>query len=203
MVNKNNNQLDQEEIEITNDTDNRSPEEPDLVEAEERSEDTIKKLRAKLKEAEDKQRHYHEELQRNKADYLNAKRRQEEEKLRDKERATEKMIERLLPLCDSFHLAMFDQTAWNKADPLWRKGIEGIHAQLHKILEQYGVSEVNPVGESFDPNRHEALSTEATTTEGEHNHIKTVMQLGYERTVDGQTTVLRPARVVVAEYSTE
>lgn len=201
MVNKNNDDNNQDELEVIDDTDNLPMEEPQLVETEEKIEDVIKKLRSKVKEAEEKQRQSQEELQRNRADFLNAKRRLEEDRLRDKERSVEQMIERLLPLCDSFHLAMHDQEAWEKADPVWRKGIEGIYAQLGSILSQYSVSEINPLKEAFDPVKHEALSTEPTTNEDEHNKIVAVMQLGYERTVDGKTNVVRPARVVVAEYN--
>jgi len=201
MVNKNNDDANQDELEITDDTDNQPMEEPELVETEEKIDDVIKKLRSKVKEAEARQRQSQEELQRNRADFLNAKRRLEEDRLRDKERSVEQMIERLLPLCDSFHLAMHDQESWGKADPVWRKGIEGIYAQLGSILSQYSVSEINPLKEAFDPIKHEALSTEMTTNEDEHNKIVAVMQLGYERTVDGKTNVVRPARVVVAEYN--
>lgn len=201
MVNKKDIKTTQDEIEITNTAEEPIMEDSDVVETDERFEDKIKTLKAKLKESEEKQREFHEELQRTKADFLNAKRRLEEERHRDKERAVEQMIERLLPLCDSFYMAMSDKVAWEKADPVWRKGIEGIHAQLINILGQYQVSEINPVGEIFDPSQHEALSTEKTTASEKHNEITAIIQLGYQRNVNDVQNIIRPARVIVAEYS--
>ncbi len=200
MVNKKHDNTAQDDIEITNNTDELISDEPELVETEERSEEKIKILRAKLQEAEEKQRLYHEELQRTKADFLNAKRRLEEEKKRDKERAQEQVIERILPLCDSFTLAMQNGAAWEKADETWRRGIEGIYSQLKSLLNHYGVEELDPVGQTFDPLEHEALSMTYTDDKDAHNQITSVMQLGYKRTVNGNVTIMRPARVMVAEY---
>lgn len=201
MVNKKDNDTIQDDEIVTNKSEDPIMEDPEIVETEDRSEDKIKALKIKLKEAEEKQRLFHEELQRTKADFLNAKRRLEEEKQREKERATVQMIERLLPLCDSFSMAMSNKEAWEKADPVWRKGIEGIYAQLESILQHYNVVKINPLGQEFDPVKHEALSTELTTDKKQHNVISAVMQLGFERTINDNVTVVRPARVVVAEYS--
>jgi molecular chaperone GrpE len=200
MVNKKHDDEAQNDIDITNNTDELANDEPELIETEERCEDKIKILRIKLHEAEEKQRLYHDELQRAKADFLNAKRRLEDEKKRDKERSQEQVIERILPLCDSFVLAMHDSTTWEKADETWRRGIEGIYSQLKNFLQYYGVEEINPTGQLFNPQQHEALSIERTNDETSHNRITAVMQFGYKRTVGETVIIMRPARVVVAEY---
>lgn len=200
MVNKQHNDIVQEDLDVTTTATDEIVTEPELEETEDFLESKVKKLQTKLREAEEKQQHYHEELQRGKADFLNAKRRLEDERLRDKERAVEQLIERLLPLCDSFHLAKTDKAMWEKADPIWRKGIEGIEAQLMAIMSQYNVTTIDPTGETFDPLRHEALSTEVVPEADRHNTVTTVMQLGYIRTIGNTVSVLRPARVVVAEY---
>lgn len=198
MVNKKDSEVVQDDIEITND--NSDQIEPELEDIEENSDQKIKSLRTKLTTAQHEVQTIREELQRTKADFLNAKRRLEEERKLDKERTVVAHVERLLPLCDSFYLAMLDTEAWEKADEKWRKGVEGINAQLQNVLTSYNVKPYNPTGEQFDPHRHEALSSIPTENEAEHNMVMSVIQLGYERTVGDTTEVIRPARVTVAEH---
>jgi molecular chaperone GrpE len=106
----------------------------ELEDVEENSKLKIKKLQEKLKESEKEKMEHLENLQRAKAEFLNGKRRLEEERLRDKERAVTNQIEKLLPLCDSFHMAMSDTKAWDAIDETWRKGIENIYNQLQSLL---------------------------------------------------------------------
>jgi molecular chaperone GrpE len=98
-------------------------------------------------------------------------------------------------------MAMSDTEAWEKADSSWRKGIEGIHAQLQNILKDAGVSALNPVGEPFDPNKHEAVGTEEVTDKKLDDTVVSVMQNGYEITLDGKTEIIRPARVTTGAYT--
>jgi molecular chaperone GrpE len=104
-------------------------------------------------------------------------------------------MEELLPLCDSFQMAINDKDAWGKADETWRKGIEGIHLQLKNILESNGVAEVIPEGEAFDPHKHEAVGTEEVTNMKEQDVVISVVQRGYEITTGDKTEMIRPARV--------
>ena len=178
-----------------------SPSDTELVDDEATAEQKLKVLRTKLQEAADKNRELHEEVQRTKADFLNARKRLEEDQIRSRERDTVKHIEKLLPLADSFYLAMLDRAAWEKADEKWRKGIEGINNQLTSILRGYGVSAVDPTGQSFDPIKHEAMSTVTVADESKHNQVMTVMQLGYVRSSGDHEEIIRPARVTVGEYT--
>jgi molecular chaperone GrpE len=201
MVNKNN-----DEPTILTDSDDltyedNSPSETEIVDDEATAAQKLKVLRTKLQEATDKNRELHEEVQRTKADFLNARKRLEDEQVRSRERDTVKHIEKLLPLADSFYLAMLDKVAWEKADEKWRKGIEGINNQLTSILRGYGVSAVDPTGTIFDPVTHEALSTIPVTDEALHNQVITVMQLGYIRVSGDSEEIIRPARVTVGEYT--
>ncbi len=200
MVNNNNNDTTKEdENEITYDT--AEPTETDLVDDEAQATDKIKQLRTKLTEAQDKSRELHEELQRVKADYLNARRHLEEDMVRTRQRDTERHAEKLLPLADSFYLAMLDKAAWEQSDERWRKGVEGIHQQLLGVLRSYGIESYDPTGETFDPIRHEAMGTVPVTEAKMHDVVLTVMQLGYTMTQNGTTTVLRPARVSVGTHT--
>lgn len=187
------------EIEITTD-EAASVDEVDLEVAEASLQDIIKELRHKIKSLEAEKRELGESVQREKADFLNARRRLEEEGVRVKERQVIDHIERLLPLCDSFFMAMSDTAAWEKADPQWRKGIEGINSQLQTILASYRVETINPTAEAFDPSLHEAVSTEASTDQKAHNQVLRVLQPGYQwRRLDGTAELIRPARVIIGE----
>ncbi len=201
-MNKNN----EEEPTIQSDSDDLTYEDnshtdTELVDDEATAAQKLKVLRTKLQEATDKNRELHEEVQRTKADFLNARKRLEDGVTHTRERDTVKHIEKLLPLADSFYLAMLDRAAWEKADEKWRKGIEGIKSQLDSILRGYGVSAVDPTGQTFDPITHEALSTIPVTNESQHNQVITVMQLGYIRVSNGTEEIIRPARVTVGEYT--
>ena len=182
------------DVDVTRDEDTVT-DEVELEDIENRGEDKIKKLRDKLKTAEEDKKKAMDELQLAKADFLNARKRLEEDRVRDRVRARKQHIEDLLPLCDSFQIAMSDSEAWEKADTSWRKGIEGIHAQLMNILKEVGVSAINPIGESFDPTKHEAVGTEVVTDKKLDDTVVSVMQNGYEITHDGKTEIIRPARV--------
>lgn len=202
MVNKKDNEDEvQNDIEIENDHTNTDIIDSELEDAEATDANKIKKLRDQLKEADAKNRDLHEEVQRNKADFLNARRRLDEERLRDRERVAYSHIEKLLPLCDSFHLAMMDTKALDTIDPKWRQGIEGIYSQMKGLLESYGVTAYDPTGMEFDPNRHEALSMITVADPTQNNKVITVIQQGYEQKRGDATEIIRPARVTVGEIS--
>jgi len=173
----------------------------ELEDIEENSEQKIKELRNKLKACETQKAEHLENLQRAKADFLNGKRRLEEERLRDKERAITAQIEKLIPLCDSFHMAMSDEKAWEAIDATWRKGIESIKNQLDAILTSYGVVEIHPQGETFDPNLHEAMTNVPTQNKDEHHKVMQVIQNGFIRKIGDSTELIRAARVTVGEYN--
>src|SRR5690606_6130546 len=75
------------------------------------------------------------------------------------------LLERLLPVIDSFDMAM-QGNAWQTVDKNWRIGVEQICSQLRGVLRESGVEEENPLGEAFDPNRHESVSVEQTADKG-------------------------------------
>jgi molecular chaperone GrpE len=201
MVNKKqeNEHIEDTDIEITNESlDNN--EDVELQDSEEHTADTIKSLRAKLKAAQAEKQVAQEDLQRTKADFLNARRRLEEERLRDRDRSKSAHVEELIPLCDSFEMAMSNKEVWQKADETWRRGIEGIFAQLNSLLTSYGVSTVEPLGADFDPASHDALSTTPVTDASQHDKVVAVIQKGYlMKRSDGSTELVRPARVTIGK----
>ena len=199
MVNNIDNDMNNDELETIVDTDMTDTTDIELDESEATDANKIKKLRTEVKEADAKYRDLHEELQRNKADFLNARKRLEEERVRERERAAITHIERLLPLCDSFFLAMQDTAALEASDPKWRRGIEGTYAQLKGIMDSYGITAYDPTGADFDPTRHEALSMVTVADTALNNKVISVIQQGYEQKRGDHTELIRPARVTVGE----
>jgi molecular chaperone GrpE len=200
MVNNNNDETTiQDDSEIT--YDNPEPTETELSEEEATAEQKLKVLRKKLEEATEKNRDLGEEVQRTKADFLNARKRLEEEVIRSRQRDAERHIEKLLPLADSFRLAMLDKETWEKGDEKWRKGVEGINMQLQSILRGYNVEATDPTGQPFNPAEHDALSMVPVSDATQHNIVLTVMQLGYIQNVGTERIIIRPARVTVGEHT--
>ncbi len=167
--------------------------EPEIEESEGRMEDKIKSLKAKFKESEDARMQLLEDLQRTKADFLNSKRRIEEQSIRNNERVTERLLTDLLPLIDSFETAMSDKEALERLDPKWKSGMEGIHALLMNFLKSYGVTEIETNGKHFSPHEHEAISNVPVTDAKLVDTVISVLQKGFKR----NDTVLRPAKVTV------
>lgn len=187
------------DFDVTNE-ENTDTEEITLEDIEERGADKIKQLRDKLRAVEEEKSALMDELQRTRADFLNAKKRLEEDKLRDRVRSKMQHVESLLPLCDSFQMAMSDKKAWEEAPKSWRTGIEGIYNQLRNVLKEANVTVVNPEGEAFNPSRHEAVSTKTVADKSLDDTVVSVIQSGYEITDNEKTEIIRPARVVIGQY---
>jgi len=149
--------------------------------------DKLKKLREKLKEAEKDKMSALEDLQRAKADFLNARRRLDEDRVIERERMTAALIEEILPLLDSFEMAMQD-SAFETAPENLKKGLHGIFLQLSSILKNYGVTSFGQPGDNFDPALHEALADN-----GSGSTVKNVVMKGYLM----GNKIIRHARVTV------
>ncbi len=106
------------------------------------------------------------------------------------ERASESLVEALLPVLDSFDAAVSQLP--DDTDPGVRKGVELVFAQLVDVLERAGLERMNADGRPFDPNEHEAVMQE--DGDGEPVVAET-MRTGYR--LKGR--VLRPAMVKVAK----
>lgn len=163
----------------------------EVEELEHKSEAKVLKIKKDLKACQSEKHELQEELQRTKAEFLNARKRLEEQKFLEVERATDTHIMKLLPVCDSFAMAMRDKDAWEATPESWRVGMESIYNQLQSILRAYGVTTIDPVGVQFDPEEHEAMST--VDNGGKADTIVEVLQLGYKR----NETVIRPAKVTI------
>lgn len=131
--------------------------------------------------------------QRARAEFANYRKRVDKEREGVYQHAVMNVLKQLLPVVDDLERAM-SNTPQEIADHGWVKGIGLIEQKLHKLLEDNGLVEINPLGEPFDPTRHEAIGAEPST-EVASGHVTAVLQKGYAY---GET-VLRPAIVRVAE----
>ena len=126
--------------------------------------------------------------QRVQADFENYRKRMVREQTVLAERASESIVEQLLPVLDNFELALL---SLDDADEKVRKGVELVYADFVSVLERAGLEKIATDGELFDPEVHEAVAHEAG--EGHPTVIET-MRDGYR--LKGR--VLRPAMVKVA-----
>jgi molecular chaperone GrpE len=168
----------------------------DSVVAEENAMDAVKKLREKLKKVEAEKQEYLTGWQRAKADLINARKRDEADRQEFLKFANENLVSELLPVLESFDMAMQNKEVWEKVDKNWRIGVEYIFSQLKKVLSENGIVEVDPAGQTYDEKHHEAVSYEPVTDEKQHHKIIKVMQKGYN--LNGRA--VKVPRVVVGEF---
>lgn len=156
----------------------------------------LTKVKADLVACSKERKEYLDGWQRVKADYLNSKKRYEEERGQSIARSEVSLIEKLLPLCDSFDMAL-SHIEPGKGDAALAAGFSQISAQLDGILSSFGVTDVSPIGEEFDPHTHDALSSSAVDSQDQHGKVISVLQKGYRR---GET-LIRPAKVIIGEFT--
>jgi molecular chaperone GrpE len=157
---------------------------------------TLKKLRADLKVAKKEKEEYLTGWQKERAEFMNYKKQEDDRKAMMSESLRERILSRFLGVVDSFNMAFANREAWEKVDAGWRKGVEYIYAQMQSVFEEYGVKSFGAVGDAFDPNIHESIETVETTDKDQDHKIAVVIQQGYKL----GDRVIRPARVNVFEY---
>lgn len=110
-----------------------------------------------------------------------------------------RLMTELLDVVDNFDRAL---AAPGAEDSTWLEGMRGVRAQLLDVLARYGARSFDALGEAFDPNRHDAVAVVPfhDAPPGTPDTVAEVQQTGYELE-DG--TILRPARVVVAQPAPE
>ncbi len=157
---------------------------------------TLKKLRADLKACKAEKEEYLTGWQKERADFINYKKQEEDRKANFSESIRGRILARFLIVLDSFNLAFANKEAWSKVDENWRKGIEHIYNQLNAIFEEYDVKEIGAVGENFDPNIHQSIEIKSTDKKEDNHKISEVIQKGYKL----GDRVIRVARVNIFEY---
>jgi molecular chaperone GrpE len=152
------------------------------------SQSDLDTLKQSLVEVKAKAQEYLEGWQRGQADFINYKKRLEQDKVDSVKYANSGLILKILPVLDDFERAI-------AAVPIsiikesWVGGINGIARKLENTLEMAGLSRIKAQGEFFDPSLHEAVGS----VPGEEGVVVRELEKGYKF----NERVLRPARVLV------
>jgi len=149
-----------------------------------------------LEDARSKADEHWNELLRARAEIENQRRRFERELENAHKFALEKFSGELLAVADSLELAVNAANQEGASVEGLRDGSELTLKMLLQVLEKHGVRQVDPAGEKFDPQHHEAMSMQPSA-EAEPNSVLFVVQKGYAV----NERLIRPARVIVAKAS--
>ncbi len=145
-------------------------------------------LKQALAEEKAKAESYLANWQRSQADFINYKRRGEQEREDITKFANSALVLNLLPVLDDLERA-FAYIPPNLAKRSWVDGMRLIERKLRATLEAQGLSPINALGEPFDPHLHEAVRQD----KGKEGIVVEEVQKGYKF----RDRVIRPTRVVV------
>ncbi|HVT34049.1 MAG TPA: nucleotide exchange factor GrpE [Nevskiaceae bacterium] len=128
------------------------------------------------------------------AESENVRRRLERDAQNDRKYANEKLLGDLLGIADSLELGLKAAGSPDAQAKAIADGMQLTYRQLMAALEKNGVKQLDPKGEAFNPDAHQAMSM-VESAEVKPNHVVEVMQKGYKL----HERLLRPAMVVVAK----
>jgi len=149
----------------------------------------VKKLKTEIEKLKTEKQQYLDNWQRDKAEFINARKRDEESKAEFLKFANAGFVEELLPLIDSFESALKHEGAQSDM----QSGVGLIFNQLKTILKKQGVEEFGTIGEGFDPAKHQAIGNIDTDDIKNDHTVAEVLQKGYS--LHGK--IIRPAFVKV------
>ena len=172
----------QEEKEVLFEEDDRNYLEAEL--------NDLEALKKALSEEKEKAETHLTNWQRTQADFVNFKKRTEQEKADNAKFAKSSLVVSLLPVLDDLERAL-DNVTPKMTERTWVEGIELIYRKLLGVLEGQGLSKIEAEGKDFDPNFHQAVLHE----EGEEGKVVEEFQKGYML----HDRLLRPAMVKVGK----
>jgi molecular chaperone GrpE len=147
-------------------------------------------LEEQLRKAEQAAVEHRDAWLRSKAEADNIRKRAQVEIANAHKFAVEEFASELLPVKDSLEAALI---AENPSVESMKSGVELTLKQLAAVFERFSLAEINPVGQKFDPHRHQAIGT--VQSGQEPNTVVQVLQKGYLL----RDRVIRPALVTVAK----
>ena len=158
------------------------------------SEDELAELQAKLDQAEKKAAENWEEVLRARADLENTRKRMQREVENAHKYAVEKFVQGLLPVIDSLEMGMAAAQQEDAQISALKEGTELTLKMFSDCAEKFGMQALDPKGEKFNPEFHQAMSIQESA-EQDPDTVIAVMQKGY--LLNGR--LIRPAMVVVAK----
>ncbi|ASU21727.1 nucleotide exchange factor GrpE [Vibrio qinghaiensis] len=157
-------------------------------------ESQIAQLEAALLSSEAKIQEQKDSVLRAKAEVENMRRRSEQEIDKARKYALSRFAEELLPVLDNLERTIQAADAENEVVKPLVEGVDLTHKTFIGVVEKFGLKEINPEGETFNPELHQAMSIQESP-DHEPNTVMFVMQKGYE--LNGR--VIRPAMVMVSK----
>ncbi|EHW0636240.1 nucleotide exchange factor GrpE [Vibrio vulnificus] len=154
----------------------------------------IAELEAALLASEARVKEQQDSVLRAKAEVENMRRRTEQEIDKARKYALNRFAEELLPVIDNLERAIQAADAESEAVKPLLEGVELTHKTFVDVVSKFGLKELNPEGQPFNPEWHQAMSIQESP-DHESNTVMFVMQKGYE--LNGR--VIRPAMVMVAK----
>jgi molecular chaperone GrpE len=168
------------------------------IDAQETPEKEDKKNHANIKKSKDQEiLEMTETLKRLQAEFENYKKRIDKENVVCIKNANASLILSLLPVLDSFELAIKDNNTNNPEISKFKKGLEMIYTQLYSILEDNGLRPIETKDQHFDPYKHEVLLIKET--EKDDDIILQEFQKGYIL----NNTVLRYSKVMISKHKSD
>ncbi len=152
--------------------------------------ESVSSLERSLEEEKAKAQQYLANWQRAQADFINYKKRMEQERLDTVKFSNAMLVSSVLPVLDDLERA-FETISSKLAGLTWVDGVKLIYRKLQAILEAQGLREIKAMGEEFDPRLHEAV----LFVEGEEGKVVEEVQRGYMF----HDRVLRPAMVKIGK----
>ncbi len=168
----------------------------DIVEMSEENDQSIliEQLQQELAQLQFQVADYKDRFVRQQAEMENTRKRLQRDVEDAHKFALKNIANELLPVCDSMEMEQAAAQKENADMNALREGSALIYKMLSGVLDKFGVQTINPEGEKFNPEFHEALAMQPVNTQ-EAGTVLFVQQKGY--LLNGR--LLRPARVIIAK----
>jgi molecular chaperone GrpE len=154
--------------------------------------DDLEALRARSATLEKERDDFRSLLQRTHADFENYQKRNQREQEQERRYRVGPFVLDLLPILDNFERAMAAAKQAGEQGPLVQ-GVALVQSQILDVLKRHGITRIDPLGQTFDPNLHQAVMQQPTS-EYPPGTVAQVLQHGFML----HDRVLRPAHVAVA-----
>lgn len=168
------------------------PDDQDIVEAVQEDAVDVEALLAEVETLRQEAQSNFDGWQRARAEFSNYKRRTTQELATARQRGVEDAMLKILPILDNFERALANIPD-DLTDNPWASGTALILKDFQKVLDEFDIHVIDPVGEEFDPTQHEAVGMDPSD-EYESGIVTTTLQKGYR----SKERILRSALVRVA-----
>jgi molecular chaperone GrpE len=166
----------------------------DEVNAEAVAENKEITVEQELAEAQLKIKDYWDQIVRLNAEMDNHRKRAERDVENAHKYAVKNFSEALIPVCDSMEMGIAASVAENASLDSIKEGMEMTMTMFTQMFDKNGITAIDPVGEKFDPDKHQAMSMQESA-DHEPNTVMAVMQKGYLI----KDRLIRPAMVMVSK----